>query len=104
MGVLDAGRTIGGVSLFYSDHPDEVIEVKQAYPNGQPPEDYLSAFQGFITENRDQLPALVTVLTRPGVRYGLNTLRAVLINVLWNPSETLFIRHFLACAGKLSPT
>lgn len=38
------------------------------------------------------------------VRYGLNTLKAALVNVLWNPSETLFIRHFLACAGKLSPT
>ncbi|MGY2895560.1 hypothetical protein ACVWZX_005152, partial [Deinococcus sp. UYEF24] len=29
---------------------------------------------------------------------------AALVNVLWNPSETVFIRDFLACAGKLSPT
>ena len=38
------------------------------------------------------------------VRYGLNTVKAALVNVLWNPSETLFVRRFLACAGKLSPT
>ena len=38
------------------------------------------------------------------VLYGLNTVKAALINVLWNPSETLFLRHFLACVGKLSPT
>lgn len=38
------------------------------------------------------------------VRYGLNTLKSALLNVLWNPAETLFIHHFLACAGKLSAT
>ncbi|WP_407569906.1 IS4 family transposase [Deinococcus altitudinis] len=38
------------------------------------------------------------------VRHGLNTVKAALVNVLWDPSETVFIRDFLACAGKLSPT
>jgi len=38
------------------------------------------------------------------VRYGLNTLKSALVNVLWSPSQTLFIRDFLACVGKLSPT
>ena len=38
------------------------------------------------------------------VRYGLNTVNAALINLLWTPFETLSIRQFLACAGKLSPT
>ena len=38
------------------------------------------------------------------VRYGLNTVKAALVNVLWNPSETPSIRNFLDCAGKLSPT
>ena len=38
------------------------------------------------------------------VRYGLNTVKAALTNVLWTPTETLFICHFLACAAKLSPT
>ncbi|GGR29180.1 hypothetical protein GCM10008957_45220 [Deinococcus ruber] len=38
------------------------------------------------------------------VRHGLNTVKAALVNVLWNPSETVFIRDFLACASKLSPT
>ena len=38
------------------------------------------------------------------VRYGLNSLKAALVNLLWSPAETLFIRHFHALAGKLSPT
>ena len=38
------------------------------------------------------------------VRYRLDTVKAALINLLWSPTETLFIRHFLACAGKLPPT
>jgi len=43
-------------------------------------------------------------LARSIVRHRLNTVKAALVNVLWNPSEKLFIRDFLACAGKLSPT
>lgn len=65
MEVLDAGKTKSGMPLFYNDHHDQVTEVVQAYPDGQRPEDYLSAFQTFITQHRDQVPALVTVLTRP---------------------------------------
>ena len=38
------------------------------------------------------------------MRYGLDMVKAALINLLWSPSETLTIRHFLACAAKLSPT
>ena len=38
------------------------------------------------------------------VRYGLDTVKAALINLLWSPTETLFSRHFLTCAAKLSPT
>ena len=66
MAVLDEGRTKGGTPLFLSTHADEVLQVTQAYPDGKRPEDYLSAFQSFIARNRDRVPALVTVLTRPG--------------------------------------
>ena len=38
------------------------------------------------------------------VRYGLNMLKSALVNLLWSPSETLSIRQFLTCVGKLSPT
>ena len=38
------------------------------------------------------------------VRYGLNTLKSALVNLLWNPFETRSISKFLTCAGKLSPT
>ena len=38
------------------------------------------------------------------VRYGLDTVKAALINVLWHSSEKLSIRNFIDCAGKLAPT
>ena len=38
------------------------------------------------------------------VRYGLDTVKAALTNVLWSPTETLFVRHFRATVAKLSPT
>jgi type I restriction enzyme, R subunit len=64
--VLDTGRTRGGTFLFVSEHADQVTGVVQAYPDDQRPEEYLSAFQTFIARHRDRVPALITVLTRPG--------------------------------------
>jgi len=66
MAVLDTGRTRGGQPIFISDHADAVTSVIQAYPTGQRPDDYLSAFQTFIQRERDRIPALTAVLTRPG--------------------------------------
>ncbi|MBZ9715561.1 type I restriction-modification system endonuclease [Deinococcus multiflagellatus] len=63
--LLDEGRTRGGQPLLISTHEDQVISVVQAYPGGQRPDEYLTAFQTFLREHQDRLPALVTVLTRP---------------------------------------
>lgn len=60
-------KTSGGFSyLFISEHEDEVREITRGFGNDQKPEDYLISFSEFINKNADRLPALKTVLTRPG--------------------------------------
>lgn len=51
--------------LFISDHPDQLHKVEHGYGKATKPEDYLEEFEAFIKDNRDTIPALVTVLTRP---------------------------------------
>lgn len=51
--------------MFISEHPDEFITAEHGYGEGQKPQDYLDAFKKFIQENQNNIPALVTVLTRP---------------------------------------
>lgn len=66
MQVLDDRQTKGGQYIFISDHEDRVISTRQAYPTGDKHhEDYLTSFQNYIQEQRDQLPALIAVLTKP---------------------------------------
>ncbi|WP_197474666.1 type I restriction-modification system endonuclease [Deinococcus puniceus] len=82
MGVLDTGRTGSGQPIFISDHDDTVVSVVQAYPGGVRAEDYLSAFQTYVQQHRDQIPALLTVLTKPSglTRDSLLALRRQLDN------------------------
>lgn len=83
----------GGEGAVISHHPDEVSGVSTGYGmSGEKPADYLDGFGRFVQENRNKLPALTVVLTRPrrltreqlrGLRlkldeagYSENTLRA----------------------------
>ena len=60
---------------------------------------------GEAEHERAPIPVLVHGrLAVSVVRYGLNMLKSALVNLLWSPSETLSIRQFVTCAGKLSPT
>lgn len=49
---------------LFSEHRDELLSAEQSFGT-EKPEDYLEAFTRFIREKRDEIPALVTVLTRP---------------------------------------
>ena len=51
--------------LYISDHADNLFKVEHGYGEATKPEDYLQEFSRFIQDNRDTIPALVTVLTRP---------------------------------------
>ena len=67
LGELLDRKTSGGTSyLFISEHDDEIVEITRGFGNEQKPEDYLVSFSEFIKKNATTIPALVTVLTRPG--------------------------------------
>ena len=63
--LLDAKS--GGTSrpVVVSGHEDEFTGVEHGYGTGQKPEDYLKAFEKFIKENSNRLPALEVVIKRP---------------------------------------
>lgn len=51
--------------LLISEHPDQLYGVERGYGSAEKPADYLHAFTEFIHTHRDDIPALLTVLTRP---------------------------------------
>lgn len=51
--------------VVVSGHDDEFTGVEHGYGTGQKPEDYLKAFEKFIKDNSNRLPALEVVITRP---------------------------------------
>lgn len=63
--VLDRQNPTRRTPVLISEHEDRVTGVERGYGNATRPEDYLSSFQTFIREKQDEIPALVTVLTRP---------------------------------------
>lgn len=63
--ILDRKPQGGSQSMYISDHPDALHHVERGYGKASKPEDYLKAFKDFIASHGNELPALITVLTRP---------------------------------------
>ena len=63
--ILDRKRQCTGQPVYISDHPDALHHIDRGYGNASKPEDYLKEFKDFITSHGNELPALITVLTRP---------------------------------------
>jgi type I restriction enzyme, R subunit len=51
--------------LYVSEHADAFKRAERGYGKAGKPDDYLRAFSDFIKTQGNQIPALVTVLTRP---------------------------------------
>jgi len=51
--------------MLIAEHPDEFRGVERGYGSAEKPDDYLKAFGEFIKTHKDDIPALLTVLTRP---------------------------------------
>lgn len=51
--------------MLISEHPDAFVGAERGYGAAEKPEDYLKSFGEFIKTHRDEIPALMTVLTRP---------------------------------------
>jgi type I restriction enzyme R subunit len=63
--ILDRKSDGPATPIFISHHEDNLREVKQGFGDKDKPEDYIEAFKDFINTKGNQIPALVTVVTRP---------------------------------------
>lgn len=63
--ILDRKSKAISNPMFVSDHPDELVSVERGYGTAKKPDDYLKEFTAFINSHVNDIPALVTVLTRP---------------------------------------
>lgn len=52
-------------TMFVSDHPDRFERTERGYGKAHKPEDYLREFGDFLKSHGNEIPALLTVLTRP---------------------------------------
>lgn len=51
--------------VLISDHEDALHSAERGYGKAKKPEDYLKEFSAFINSHSNDIPALMTVLTRP---------------------------------------
>ncbi len=63
--ILDRQSTGNGQPVYVSDHPDEFLRAERGYGKASKPQDYLDEFKAFINSHGNELPALITVLTKP---------------------------------------
>ncbi len=63
--ILDRKNDGPSQPVFISHHPDVLREVTQGFGSTDRPEDYIEAFKNFVNSSGNQIPALVTVVTRP---------------------------------------
>ena len=63
--ILDRKGDGPAAPIFISHHPDRLLGSERGYGEAQRPEDYLKEFSAFINSRRNDIPALITVLTRP---------------------------------------
>ena len=63
--ILDRKTAARNAPVFISEHHDQLVGTERGYGQATRPEDYLEKFSEFIRAQRNEIPALVTVLTRP---------------------------------------
>ena len=63
--ILDRKSDSVSPPVYISQHPDRLVSVERGYGTAKKPEDYLKEFTDFIRTHTDEIPALITVMTRP---------------------------------------
>lgn len=63
--ILDRRADAVSLPIPVSSHQDKLKNLSRGYQGGMEPKDYLEEFSAFLRENRNEIPALLTVLTRP---------------------------------------
>lgn len=59
------GGTDGRPGIFISTHADELVGIQEVFGDKASPEDYIAAFERFVRENMNTVPALVAATQRP---------------------------------------
>ena len=63
--ILDRKGGGNALPMFISEHEDRLHSTERGYGQGKKPADYLKEFTAFIHSHSNDIPALLTVLTRP---------------------------------------
>lgn len=63
--ILDRKKDDSANPVLISAHEDELTGIVRGYGHVTKPEDYLQAFSDFIKTKSNEIPALITVVTRP---------------------------------------
>lgn len=63
--ILDRKGPVRSAPILVSTHVDAIKSVERGYGAAKKPEDYLKEFTVFVQTNRNRIPALTAVLTRP---------------------------------------
>jgi len=63
--ILDRKGEGSAMPMFISEHEDKFHSAERGYGQAKKPEDYLKEFTAFIHSHSNDIPALMTVLTRP---------------------------------------
>lgn len=93
--VLDQLSGGAAAPILISEHADELYQVTRGYGKGEKPADYLQAFTDFIRTKQAEIPALVTVLTRPR-----DLTRKDLRDLLWALDQAGFSEASLTTAWR----
>lgn len=63
--ILDRKGEGSAAPMFISEHEDKILPAGRGYGKANKPEDYIQEFSAFIKSHSNDIPALMTVLTRP---------------------------------------
>lgn len=63
--ILDRKGESKAPPIIISEHADKLQSADRGYGDSKKPEDYIKEFSAFIQSHSNDIPALVTVLTRP---------------------------------------
>lgn len=93
--ILDRKGDGPGNPVFISMHEDEFVGIERGYGKATKPEDYLAEFKAFIDSKSNEIPALITVVTRPR-----DLTRQQLRELLWELDKAGFTEANLSAAWK----
>jgi type I restriction enzyme R subunit len=97
--ILDRKGERRATPVFISEHPDQSLSTERGYGKAKKPDDYLKEFTAFINSHRNDIPALLTVLT---VR--ANLLANNCVNLPWNSTRPAIARSISPPPGARRPT